>query len=400
MDWKQRKSEFRAVMGILHGSRVFGGPIQADLGLTNRCALRCIHCFYYSSHIEKPTLRPLMKARKQGKDEPSLEFLRDLQRQDADTHRTKRLIDELIGMGTRRFEFIGNGEPFLHANALEIMGRAKHSGCTCLVNTSGYVFDEEKMDALLNMGFDVLRITTMAGTRKMYIRTHPYARETTFDDLQDNLLYLAERKKALNCRHPEIELICVVMSENIDGLKDFAEFSVRIKAARVQYRPYDDVDDSGLTKLVPSKVQAASVRRQLVDIKPYLETNGVKNNIDQFLKIFERKLDTTSLYHIIPCNYGWAAVQIHADGEVFPCCKCFTSLGNINKMEFSDIWYGEAYRRFREVAGKINKQDSEVSGCNCHSCAHHTANLRIYRALHPVKKWSKRLRKLAPVGIE
>lgn len=394
------KSEFKAVLGILHGSRAFGGPIQADIGLTNRCSLQCIHCFYYSSHIEMPTLRPLLKSRRAETEKPSLDFLRKIQGQDADTDRTNSLIDELIRMGTYRIEFIGLGEPFLHDNALEFMGRAKHAGCTCFVNTSGYVFHKDIMDALLNIKFDVLRITVMAGNRDMYIRTHPKAKETTFDDIQNSLLYLAERKKALGCRHPQVELICVVISENIAGLKDFAEFAVRMKADGIQYRAYDDMDDPGLAELVPSREQAASVRRQLVEIKPYLELHGIKHNIDHFLKIWGGQLDTKALYRIIPCYYGWAATQILADGEVYRCCKCYDSLGNVNETDFSEIWFGEAYRQFRKAAGRIHKSDHGIDGCDCHSCSNHAANLRIYRALHPLKKRSKRLRQLKPQDFD
>ena len=400
INWKQYKSEFNTVLGILHGSRAFGGPIHVDLGLTNRCSLQCIHCFYYSSHVEKPTLKPLLRARRGGTEPPTLETLRDIQRKDVDTDRTNRLIDELIGMGTCRFEFVGLGEPFLHRSALEFMGRAKHAGCTCFVSTSGYVFDKEKMDALLNMKFDVLRITTMAGTKDMYIRTHPKVKKTIFDDIQNNLLYLAERKKALGLRYPEVELICVVISENIDGLEDFAEFAVQVNANGIQYRAYDDVEDPGLAELVPSKEQAALVRRKLAEIKPYLAKHGVKHNIDHFLRIWERQLDTTALYRIIPCYYGWAAVQILADGEVFPCCKCYDSFGNVNEAEFCDIWYGEAYRRFRKAAHNINKQDYELKGCNCHSCSNHAANLRIYQALHPLKKRSNQLKQLTPFNSD
>jgi radical SAM protein with 4Fe4S-binding SPASM domain len=398
LNLKKYKSEFNAIRGILDGSRAYGGPIQADLGLTNRCGLQCIHCFFYSSHVEMPTLRPLLKARRTDTEQPSLEFLGDLQKQDADTDRTNSLIDELTAMGTYRFEFIGNGEPFLHTNALEFMGRAKHAGSTCLVNTSGYVFDKEKMDALLKMGFDVLRITTMAGTREMYIRTHPKVKETTFDDLQSNLLYLSEQKKAKGLKHPEVELICVVISENIEGLKSFAEFAVRINASGVQYRAYDDVKDPGLAELVPSEEQAESAKKHLSEIRPYLDTHSVKHNIDHFLKIWKRQLDTKALYSLIPCYYGWAAVQILANGDVYPCCRCYDTMGNVYETEFRDIWHGEAYRRFRKSARKINKQNFEVDGCDCHNCSNHAANVRIYRALHPLKGRSKKLSQLTPSG--
>ncbi|MBN1225228.1 MAG: radical SAM protein [Candidatus Aminicenantes bacterium] len=400
MNWKQSETELKCVMGIFHGSRAFGGPLQADLGLTNRCGLQCLHCFYYSPHTDKPNLKPLLRAKKRDSELPSQKSLTDLLNLDANTDRTNKLIDELISMGTCRFEFIGGGEPFLHDNALEFMARAKHAGGTCLVNTSGYLFDKDKMDALLKMGFDVLRITTMAGTRDMYIRTHPKAKKSTFDDIENNLNYLAERKKASGRRYPKIELICVVMSENIDGLKDFAEFAVRMNADALQYRAFADVDDPGLAGLVPSKAQSSSARKALADIKPYLDSHRLKHNIDHFMKITRRQLDTTALYHIIPCCYGWAATRILPDGNVYPCCKCYDSMGNVNDTDFRDIWYGETYRRFRKAAGRINKHDFEVSGCSCYSCSHHAANLRIFRALHPIKKRAKRLQRLATMGLE
>lgn len=197
MNWKHHKSELKAIMGILHGRRVFGGPLQADFGLTNKCNAQCIHCYYYSLLLEKPALRPWRKARKMATEPPSLEDLRNMQKREADTEHTNRLIDELLTMGTRRFRFGGAGEPFIHGNALDFMQRVKNSGSTCIVSTGGHMFDREKIDALLKMGFDELRITTMAGTPEMYKRIHPKTKDTAFSNIRDNLLYLAERKKAL-----------------------------------------------------------------------------------------------------------------------------------------------------------------------------------------------------------
>jgi hypothetical protein len=32
----------------------------------------------------------------------------------------------------------------------------------------------------------------------------------------------------------------------------------------------------------------------------------------------------------------------------------------------------------------LNRRKTPVSGCVCDSCPHYTANLRVYKALHPV----------------
>jgi len=388
-------SELKTVMGILHGSRTFGGPIQADLGLSNRCANHCLHCYYYSPLLEKPTLRPLRKARQMDTEPPSLESLRAMQRQDADFERTNQLIDELIGLGVWRFRFSGAGEPFLNANALDFMRRAKHAGCTGIVCTSGYTLDKEKIDELIAMEFDEIRVTTMAGTPEMYKRTHPKAKDFAFDQIRDNLLYLADRKKALGVKRPDLHVFTIVITENYDSLMDFAEFAVDVQADRVVYRPYDDVEDPGLAALVPTAEQAAAVREQLAEVKPFLGSRGVKHNVDHFFNICDKQINTSALYRIIPCYYGWAATQILASGKVFPCGRCYDSFGDIYQDEFHKIWNGEAYQKFRAEGRKLNLGDTTVSGADCNRCSHNVANLRIYRALHPLKRHSKDLENLS-----
>ncbi len=396
MKLKHRMSELRTVMGILHGSRTFGGPIQAYLGLSNRCSTMCLHCYYYSPLLEKPTLRPLRKARKMGTDPPSLETLRKMQRRDADFERTSRLIDELIGMDVWRFVFSGSGEPFLNANALDFMHRTKHADCECIVNTSGTKLNKEKIDEMIAMGLDEIRITTLAGTPETYKRTHPKAKDFVFDRLHDNLRYLAERKKALGVKRPHISLFTIVISENYDSLMDFAKFAVDVQAARVIYRPYDDVEDPGLAALVPSAEQAAAVREQLAEVRPFLDSQGTSHNIDNFLMICDKQIDTSAIYRIIPCYYGWAATQILANGKVFPCGRSYDSFGDIYQEDFRKIWNGEAYRKFRAEGGKLNKRETTVSGADCNRCPHHSANLRVYHALHPFKRHAKELENLSP----
>ena len=56
MGLRQWLPHVRAVMGIVHGSRAFGGPIQTNLRLTNRCNIRCIHCYYLFTFRRYPFL--------------------------------------------------------------------------------------------------------------------------------------------------------------------------------------------------------------------------------------------------------------------------------------------------------------------------------------------------------
>jgi MoaA/NifB/PqqE/SkfB family radical SAM enzyme len=295
-----------------------------------------------------------------------------------------------------RFVFSGSGEPFLNYNATDFMRRAKQDDNFCIVNTAGFLLNKEKIDELVAMGFDQIRMTTMAGTAEMYKRTHPRAKDYAFDRIRDNLLYLADRKRALGVKRPEVRLFTIVISENYDSLMDFARFAAEVQADQVMYRPYDDVDDPGLAALVPTAEQYSAVKRQLAEVKPFLESKRIKNNIDHFLMICDKQINTSALYRIIPCYYGWASTQILASGKVFPCGRCYESFGDIYQDKFRDIWNGEAYQKFRAEAGKLNKRDATVSGANCNRCSHHAANLRVYRALHPYKRHSKDLENLSP----
>ena len=203
-------SRFRALMGIVHGSRAFGGPVQASLSLTNRCNIKCIHCYYHSPYMEKPAWRILRRARMAGEELPDTEKLMQLKRLDFDAGRARTLVDELLGMGTRRFMLTGSGEMFLHPEAMELAARIKHAGCHCLAETNGTLLTRETADELVRMGFDELRITVMAGSPEGYEHTHPGSSGKMFDTVRDNIRYLAERKAALGLRHPEITLIVIV----------------------------------------------------------------------------------------------------------------------------------------------------------------------------------------------
>jgi MoaA/NifB/PqqE/SkfB family radical SAM enzyme len=272
-----------------------------------------------------------------------------------------------------------------------LMARTKRAGCVCTANTNGTLLDHEKVDALVAMGFDELRVTTMAGTAQTYERTHPGSRPGTFDSLKESLLALAERKAATGSARPRLVLVCVVVQQNHEGLLDFARLAHEVKAQCVVVHPVGDADDPDMAPLVLTDAQAEAVRRQLPELAGYLEERGIRHNLARFALIFQRQLDTRALYRLIPCYMGWLWVQVQADGYVLPCCRCSRPLGNVHDAPMPAIWHGAAYNAFRRAAGLINRRGTPVEACGCDNCANNGANLRAYRILHP---GSRRLRAL------
>lgn len=332
-------------------------------------------------------------------ESPGDEFIKSIQNLDADRDSTLGLIDEMLGMGVQQFLFTGIGETFMHKNVIEFMRYAKRTGSSCIANTNGTLLDQKIIDELIEMGFDELRVTTMAGTREAYLHTHPGVRDGMFNKIRESLLYLSERKAAIGIKKPKVSLCYIVLSTNYDGLNDFCELARLIRADRVLFRPVDTTGDENMAKLIPSTEQAAIVVKQLTEMKSYLESHKIIHNINYFLRIFKKQIDTSELYTIIPCYIGWLSARIDLlKGNVYPCCKCYEPLGNVFKQKFSEIWNGQAYSRFRKEALQINKRQTIVHVCDCNRCANHTPNLRVYKLLHPVKARSARLRQLSPTS--
>lgn len=318
---------------------------------------------------------------------PDIEELRRLQMLDLNTTQLYTLCDELLAMGTRRFQLSGRGEPFLHQDIVECIARLKkHADTYCFVNTNGVLLNHTIVDELVKVRLDELRITTMAGTSETYIRTHPGVSPTIFPKLKDTLSYLAQQKRFLKQSCPKVILACIVTTFNAEDLREFAAFAIQVGADGVLYRPIDDIGDPGLAHVAPTEEQVLTIQHQLTEAKQMLSAARLSHNIRNFRSVCKTQLDTTRLYQQIPCYYGWLAVNINPEGEVYACCRCYQLLGNIHESSFRHIWTGERYRNLRQEAITLPVRKTPVTGCDCYSCVHHTANFRVYQMLHPMKR--------------
>lgn len=390
------QAQLKILAGICHGSRAFGGPYQTNISMTKRCNIRCVHCFFHSPLLTTENMFKLRRAKKTNQELSDEKLIKKTRLLDADTTRTKELIFELLEMGTRQFTFTGDGEPFLHPAIIDFIRAAKSKGSHCMANTNGTLLDRPLADELIGLGFDELKITTMAGTAEMYVATHPGSNQKDFSRLTDHLLYIAQRKKILGLKRPLVNLIFVSVGLNFDHVDAFVDFSRRVDADRVTFRPVDDIHDAGLARIVPSDEQSRSMIRRLKKANATLNAHGISHNIDYFSKAYKQQLNTKQLYRYVPCYYGWLQPRIEIDGTVHACCRCNGSLGNIYQKSFHEIWFGPSYRRFRRQAIHINTGRHKIPDCACDRCPHYIANLKIYQRIHPIRGHAATIRNLMP----
>lgn len=396
MNLKQHVSYARALMGIMNGSKAFGGPVQATISLTNRCNIRCIHCYSYSKEVQIPNLRQVKKARRFGYQLPDRNSLKRLQLLDADTKWLFSCLEQLLEMGTRRYQISGSGEPFLHNDIMKFISYLRQHGSHCIVFTNGTLLQRDIIDDLIRLELDELRITTMAGSPEMYANTHPGTSTETFELLKQNLTYFHARKTFAGVKRPKITLLFVIIRQNVDEIMQFAQFAADVGAESIQYHPINYFGDERLIPLGLGKDQIALANEHLMQAKQYLELHRISHNIDHFYKIFAGHWDTSRLYQLIPCYIGQLNLSIDLDRCVYPCFGGKVPLGNTLDKSLKDIWYGNEYRRFRSEALTLNKRNGQIENCDCTFCVNHVANLGVYKMLHPFKGRSSSIRQLTP----
>ena len=377
-----------ALLGIWHGNRAFSGPVQMNLAITGRCNIRCIHCYYFSPLSTNSHTRGNRLAKKNGVPAQSFKPLG----KDVDGQVLRRLVAESMSLGTKHFLLSGVGEPLLNPSLLDIISDIKKRSGYCSINTNGTLLSPQMGEELIQRNVDELRITIMSGTPDGYQTTHPGSSPHLFHDLKKNIAYLTKRRNESNKRKPEIIIISVITSYNCDGIVALVDFVVETGADKILFRAFDHCDDEQMKQLIVSEEQALRTRDAIIACRPILEKNHIKHNIDSFLSIFNRHIDTSKLYSFIPCYYGWLNANIDIDGSVYMCCKCYTPVGNIHESSFKEIWYGEQFRRFRESAKHINSAGQNLP-CECSRCANNEPNIRLYKLLHPLK-WKKVKRKI------
>jgi MoaA/NifB/PqqE/SkfB family radical SAM enzyme len=347
---------------------------------------------------ERPNYHAVRAARREGGELPPASRHREYGKASLDAERAHALVGELLALGVERFQLSGAGEPLLHPEALPLLRRIKKAGRFATVNTNGTLLDEERVDALVAMGLDELRVTTMAGTPEGFVRTHPGSPPEMFERTRRALRALAERKAARGLAVPRVRLTTVVTASNVDELETFAELGAEVRADRVVFNPFDDVEDPGLATLALPPDEAPRLAERLESIAGDLDARGVPHNVPHFLAASRGQLDTRAFYRAVPCAIGWVSARVDVDGRVYPCCRCNEPLGNAFDAGFEAAWRGEAYRRFRRSALRIPERGTPVPSCDCWSCPHFVMNWRVHRRLRPYTAWRQRGSDLAPAG--
>ena len=124
--------------------------------------------------------------------------------------------------------FGGFGEPLIHPRIMRMLKAINALGVKVKVSTNGLLLDEEKAEALVDIGVEELVVSFDGATPKAY---EAIRREADFRQLVENLRHLNEVKSRRNSPFPRIGIEFVAMRSNVGELISLVKLAKELQAS-------------------------------------------------------------------------------------------------------------------------------------------------------------------------
>jgi MoaA/NifB/PqqE/SkfB family radical SAM enzyme len=366
IEQKKETTKDPVLAGFLDGHKVFAGPEQVVIDLTNFCASECVTCF---------TKSPLLK---EGRPEEAW-FKHKL-----DPKKLESLLHDLKDMGTKQIRFSGGGDPLFYPNLGAIVKLCKTLDFYVAITTNVYGSRPGLMDELIEASVDEICVSLMSGTAEIYETMHPGTTQKDFENIQDQI------RKLVSAENIKVILCQVICNKNYQEIVTMAKLAASLNVSGFYYTMVDPVKGE-LESLLLTPKEA----REALSLCDSLEKMRVAKEcppIDNF-DIFKARLKSqthdqasrgsyeTSHLGKAPCSVGWHFSRILANGNVAPCCKGANHpVGNLKNTSFKEIWKGEKYTEFRSKAKHLSKSNDFFKSFECFkSCDNFQHNLEFYQ---------------------
>jgi MoaA/NifB/PqqE/SkfB family radical SAM enzyme len=213
-----------------------------------------------------------------------------------------------------------------------------------------YFIDKKIAEELIELEIDIIFVSLDAATRETYERIRI---GSSFDRVINNVRTMIKQREERNSVFPRLYFHFIVNKLNyqeipqyielVDSLSEHEKF--RIQISRMLHE-FDQTRD--LFMDVPDKIIKETEKKAKDAGIPVVWNLDVASNKKPIQQCVE-----------------WTMPFIFVTGHVIPCCsgneagrrdfQKATALGNVFEQSFKDIWYGEKYKKLRELLkqGKI-----------------------------------------------
>jgi len=328
-------------------------PHNIFLHLTENCNLRCKMCYYWGE----------TGAYSQAKKKPKI----------LDFEIIKNVIEDLA-IVKPNYSLFG-GEPLLYPYFEELIDEIKKYGSFVDTPTNGTLLSDNA-ELLVKKEFDLVRVS-LDGPRDINDKQR---RNGSYDKAIRGIKDLLKEKEKNKAKKPLIDIIYTITPDNFLSIEDF--FLQDLKTLKIdqitiqmqnyitkqmgeQFAEFLNLEFGILSGIYwkalvhfPSdfsKIDRNELSRQVNKVwKSYKKQNRIVRllpptfspenleayltaNWDQMSDVYEK------------CFVPWVSADIVANGDVAPCHIFYDlKFGNLNENNFSEIWNGRKYVKFRD----------------------------------------------------
>ena len=307
-------------------------PHSIELAPTLRCNLNCLFCWRY------------------GKGRIKSEELT--------TEEYSRIIRESASMGVKEIRIIGGGEPLMRKDIIAIMKEIKKFGIHGYVCTNGTLFSRERIERLVRMGWDHVKISIHGSNAKTHDKL--VGKDGAFKKSVSALKTFVQMRRKFGTKKPRLEIGLVLVNRNYKEVPKLFELANNIGIESIFIEPITVYTPMG-EKLVLNEHQS----KEFVEIAKsvFKEFNDLETNINFFFEtkaheytghMDELILKASTSEHQnkflnAACYEPWYRMGIRVDGTVCPCG--FYDVGskeNVREKNLREIWMGEYFQERRK----------------------------------------------------
>lgn len=342
-------------------------PLKLELRPTKRCNLYCRHCW----------------RRLPGTPEVNCD-------DELPPERYVDLIREAVGLGVRKVELVGGGEPMFDSDAaMAYFREIKRQGVYGDLVTNGTRFTDEMIREMVEFGWDRIMFSIDGADA----RTHDYirAQQGVFKRALTAMKRFAHWKLKLGVDRPLLGMVPVLTNRNHTQFSDFIRLAHKVGAYHVGFKPLVvQTKDAELLRIPDS--QLWEMNRCITAAIPLAEKYGIDTNLTSIMhkpsnEVVKKSVDVTELYTEdvettrnklatrlaltqgaltaggpgaiyerflrfvqIPCYLPWVHLTITPEGDVQPCSGAGSLKTKLNVKDASlkEILLGEVFADFRE----------------------------------------------------
>ena len=304
------------LINLLHWLEPY--PPYIEIEVTTRCNLRCIMCEH--TYWNEP-----------NRDMSFEEF--------------KGIVDQFPKL--KWIGLTGIGESFINKDFMKMLRYVKSRNIFVELYDNFFLIDEKVARSLVEIGVDRILVSLDAATKETYeaIRVG-----SNFERVLKNVKCLFQIKEEKNTYFPQTDFHFIVTKANIHETAQYIELVhslVDSERASIQFTRmlHEFREIKNLFVEIPEEIIGAA-EKKAKELGIGVAWNAdVPRNKPPIKKCTE-----------------WIMPFIFATGHVIPCCsgneaghRDFQkdhSLGNVFEQSFQDIWYGQRYKRLREMLGQ------------------------------------------------